>query len=263
MTWATPSCVSTGVRSGAHDAGGMANDSQLGRAARVLDFLAGQPAMGFSAIARALDGLNPASLSRLLKGMIDAGMLVAEEGGYRVHRRLATWQPGPDSHGWRQRVEAAMAGISQRHRVTVILLECRGDRLAPVAKCMHPDAPALMACGGSFAPRLAYFASILSMPLPPNAGLDWVRRQLADAPNMVDRSEKAGLQVLRHVQRHDWYRDAWLYPGQLRLAVAVRENDHQVGILGASGVKAMLDRKAEQALLHELRSCAVCGVGNG
>ncbi|MFW5844904.1 MAG: hypothetical protein ACOCXJ_01625 [Planctomycetota bacterium] len=232
----------------------MSGGERLERAARLLDLLAaaGGGPLRFGQLAAGLDGLNPASLSRLLRDCCAAGILVQEAGGYRCHPRVGGWAAAGGDLALR--AESSLRRISARHRVTGILLERRGRRLAPVAKAQHADAPALMACGGSFPPRLAYFGSILLLAPARDAGLVWLQRQLADAPDMVDRSEPAALRVLRQYQRHGIYRDAWLYPGQLRLAVPI--GAPLQGIIGAAAIAAACSRDAEAALLADLREAA-------
>mgnify|MGYP001499213876 CR=1 FL=1 len=73
---------------------------------------------------------------------------------------------------------------------------------------------------------------------------------------MVDRAPINGLRVLRHWRRSGHYRDGWLYPGQLRLAVPVCRDGRLVAIVGAAVLAAACDRRREAALLAGLEAAA-------
>lgn len=232
------------------------SSEQLERAAVVLDALAAAGGtLRYAEIQRALAGLNAASLNRLLRALVAAGILHHDAHGYRALPRVAEWSRAVMAEPTlAERLADSMAAISEQHRATVILVERQGSRVSAVSKVVHPDAPALMSVGSRFPPRLPYYGSICFLR-PDREDLEaWVREQMvAVDPQVASRIEQ-GMRIAKRYLRTGIYRDRELWPGQCRLGVPVNRDGHTVAVLGAATLAAATDADGESALLGDLQA---------
>ncbi len=236
----------------------MSIDSQLGRAARILDVIAiEQKAMRYSELQEALDGLNPASLNRLLRSMTEIGLLHHDQQVYWPSVRVKQWADGvAEKASLSERAQPYLDKISEEFSATTILLEQQGKRIVSAAKCLHEHAPSLMSVGKRFPPRLPYFSCIF-WAKPPQTGLrKWVQSQMVDIDEAVSRRIDGGVTVTKFFLDNGYYYDEELFPGQTRFGVAIKNADSVQAIIGASILSGSANKKQEKALAASLFDAA-------
>ena len=236
----------------------MSTDSQLDRAARLLDLCAAeQRPLRYKELQTGLDDLNPASLNRLLRAMSELGILHHDQDTYWPTQRVANWHHGvSNKESLAERAAEHLHTISCKHRVTTILLEQQGKRIVSIAKHTHEDAPTLMEVNKRFPPRLPYFACIFWSKPDPERLDDWVRSQMVDIAEEVAERIHAGIKVSKRFIKHGYYFDKELFPGQTRIAVPLYDQEKIIATLGAAGLTPSMNKAQEQALLADLQQVA-------
>ncbi len=236
----------------------MSADSQLDRAARVLDLLAdAQAPLRYSEIQAGLDQLNAASLNRLLHAMTDLGILHHDNTCYWATERCAHWaQASGCRASLSERADEHLRRIHDEFELTTLLLEQQGKRIVSVAKYVHEHAPALMPLKRRFPPRLPYFGCIF-FTQPDEEDLEaWAISQMQDIDEHVALRIQEAVKVTKRFLKHGYYLDREIYPGQTRFGVPIRAAGRCHAVLGAAGLTAMCTRQQEGCIMTALQEAA-------
>ncbi len=215
-------------------------DNLLARGLAVLDMLASEgrsgQALGFSRIQERLGGINPASVSKVMKTLCAAGVAVkTADGRYALGSTVADWAEGVlEPYDLIEIARPFMQKLNARWTATSLLAVLRGAELEIIHKITHEHAPALMEVGRRYGNRFYGFGAALFQQ-PDDEDLDtWIRKQLVDAPSMVKRDTDAALAILDGVRQRDAYVDVSLYPGTVRVAVPLIIQSQRKGLVGCA-----------------------------
>ena len=231
--------------------------SQLERALQVMDALAAAGGvLRYGEIQQQLDGLNVASLNRLLRAMCTEELIRHVHGGYEIGGRARSWVDAlPVEVSLKDAMADEMQRISETHEATVMLLQRQGQRVEAVAKWVHEHAPALMPIGSRFTPRLPYFGCICFVSPPKQGITDWLKKQLSEVDSAVRKRRAEARRVVTYYQAHGYYRDDELYPGQLRMALPITRGGQCHAVLGAVTLVANTSQRQEKLLYADLLHC--------
>ncbi len=211
-------------------------ESLVHKAVRVLDIVfehMPNPCR-FKAIQKALDDLNPSSVTRLLKIMTETGLLRHVKGqGYLIGTRIESWCGGEQPPAnWLKIARPSMVELTRRFASSTILWLRAGDFLMPFHKETDSAAPALINTGGLFRPYICWIGAQFFLGAVPSQAeeLTLAMHGRGLCPHVtVDDVRK----MLEYGIEHDAMDDRGVfYPGNYRLAVPIRHESQVVAALG-------------------------------
>ena len=107
--------------------------------------------VGFTVLGQAMGGLNKATLSKLLKVLIQMGYVVKSEGGYSCGpalRLLSDLDLPTNREHLISLYGEEMVALTRSARVSTILFERMGENMVSIHKVVHESAPAMQEVGG-------------------------------------------------------------------------------------------------------------------
>jgi len=161
----------------------------LDRGLALLEWLAEVPEpVRFNEVAAAL-ALNPASTARLLRTLMGRGYVSqAADGTYRVGERAGAWGRAASWLRLRQEAEPVLASLVEATGNTALAFGYSGSHVQSLAKCVHPDAPAMQPVGHVSDQWLGGPWGWIALAAMDEAAREaWVRRTGADPAVTADR----------------------------------------------------------------------------
>lgn len=224
---------------------GIKNNLLLHRSIKILDLLSAEGDLRFGQLQKRLDDINPGTLTRLLKALCEAGVIMKNpDSVYCLTNRVLQWAAGVSPE--RNLVEQAlplMKEMNMKLSATVCLFNCDGKNMKCLANVQDPSSPSLLPTGTVAPLTIQLIGSVFFIFNERKPAPKKIKQELKKSTSPI--SISAGKRIIEHALKNGYCDDnAEFFPGNRRLSAPIRRNNKTISIIGLGFSSSRLENKA-------------------